>query len=147
MSEILPFEEIQARYAPDWVLLGDVDTGDDLRLRSGRVLLHGPDADELYRKAGELMPGRFAVRYLGTRPEAMVMTEVLPFEEIKARFAPDWVLMGDITTRDDLSLVSGRVLFHTPDQEEVWQKAAEFMPGRLAVRYLGTWPKDMEYVL
>ena len=75
------------------------------------------------------------------------MTDILPFEEIQARYAPDWVLMGDITTREDLSLVSGRVLFHTPDHDEVWRKASEFMPGRIAVQYLGTWPEDMVFVL
>lgn len=47
------------------------------------------------------------------------MSEILTIDEIKARYAPDWVLMGDIETTEDQSLVSGRVLFHGPDRDEV----------------------------
>ncbi len=75
------------------------------------------------------------------------MTDILPFAEIKARYAPEWVMLGNITTRNDMSIASGRVLYHTPDHDEVWAKALEFRPGRFAVQYLGTWPEDMEFVL
>jgi hypothetical protein len=39
----------------------------------GKVLFHSPDRDEVYRKAGELRPGRFAVRYLGPWPENVAL--------------------------------------------------------------------------
>jgi hypothetical protein len=69
MDELLPIEEIEARYAPDWVLIGEPQTGEDLSVRAGKVLFHSANRDEVYRKARELKPGRFAVRYLGTWPE------------------------------------------------------------------------------
>jgi hypothetical protein len=73
VDELLPIEEIEARYAPDWVLIGEPQTGEDLSVRAGRVLFHSSDRNEVYRKAGELRPGRFAVRYLGTWPEDMAL--------------------------------------------------------------------------
>ena len=75
------------------------------------------------------------------------MDEILTVEEIETRFAPEWVLIGDPQTDEDLSLRAGRVLFHSPDRDEVYRKALELHPGRFAVRYLGTWPNDMALVL
>ena len=73
MDQVLTMEEIEARYAPDWVLIGDLETNESHEVLSGKVLLHGPDRDELYRKAKEFPPGRFAVRFLGTWPEDRVL--------------------------------------------------------------------------
>ncbi len=73
MDELLTAEEIEARFAPNWVLIGDLQTDENLALRAGKVLFHGPDRDEVYRKAREMMPGRFAVRYLGSWPEDMAL--------------------------------------------------------------------------
>jgi hypothetical protein len=73
VDELLPIEEIESRYAPDWVLIGEPQTGEDLTVRAGSVLFQSPDRDEVYRKAGELKPGRFAVRYLGPRPEELAL--------------------------------------------------------------------------
>ena len=75
------------------------------------------------------------------------MDEILTVEQIEARFAPDWVLIGEPQTDEDLSLRSGKVLFHSPDRDEVYRKARELRPGRFAVRYLGTWPANMALVL
>jgi hypothetical protein len=73
MDEVLTVAEIEARYAPEWVLIGEPETDANLSLRAGRVLFHSPDRDEVYRKATELRPGRFAVRYLGSWPEHMAL--------------------------------------------------------------------------
>jgi hypothetical protein len=73
MSEVLTIEEIQARYAPDWVLIGDPQTDESFNLAGGKVLYHGPDRDEVCRKAREYPPGRYAVWFLGTIPEDLVL--------------------------------------------------------------------------
>jgi hypothetical protein len=73
MGDVLTFDQIKARYAPDWVLIGEPQTDDDLTVQSGRVLFHSPDRDEVYRKARELQPGRFAVQFLGPLPEHMAL--------------------------------------------------------------------------
>ena len=40
-----------------------------LTVRRGRVRWHSKDRDEVYRKAVELRPGRFAILYTGRIPE------------------------------------------------------------------------------
>ncbi len=73
MDEILTINEIQARYAPDWVLIGEPQTDKGQRLLAGKVLFHSPDRDEVDRRLLELRPARFAFRYLGTLPEDLAL--------------------------------------------------------------------------
>ncbi len=68
-GDILSIDQIQARYAPDWVLIDQPDIDDMQRLHAGRVVFHSPDRDEVYRKAIELASSSFAVRYLGGWPD------------------------------------------------------------------------------
>jgi hypothetical protein len=62
MDEILAIDEIKARYAPDWVLIGEPEIDEFQHLEAGKVLFHSSDREEVYRKAIELWPGnsRFA---------------------------------------------------------------------------------------
>jgi hypothetical protein len=73
MDQILTLEEIEARYAPEWVLIGDPQTDEKLHLQAGRVLFHSPDGEEVCRKAAEFPAGRYALRFLGERPEDVVL--------------------------------------------------------------------------
>jgi hypothetical protein len=73
MGDVLTIEEIQARYAPEWVLIGEPVTDESHQLRAGKVLFHSPDQDEVCRKAAEFPPGRYALRFLGTIPEDLVL--------------------------------------------------------------------------
>jgi hypothetical protein len=75
------------------------------------------------------------------------MDDVLAIDEIKARYAPNWVLIGEPQTDEFQRLRAGKVLFHSLDREEVYQKAIELRPGHFAFRYLGDWPEDMAFVL
>ncbi|CAN5871996.1 hypothetical protein BH23GEM7_BH23GEM7_20600 [soil metagenome] len=69
MDETLTLEEINTRFASEWVLIVDPDTDDALEIRRGRVRFHSKDRDEVYRKAIELRPSRFAMLYTGTIPD------------------------------------------------------------------------------
>lgn len=73
MDAVLTIEEIEARYAPDWVLIGEPQTDSSHRLLAGKVLFHSPDRDEVDRKLLELRPSRFALRYLGTLPAELAL--------------------------------------------------------------------------
>lgn len=42
--------EIEARYAPDWVLIGEPMTDESLQVLSGKVLFHGADHGEVCLK-------------------------------------------------------------------------------------------------
>ena len=69
MGEFLTIEEIEKRYAPDWVLINNPQSDEQMQLLAGEVVSSGKDRDELYRRAAELKLGHVAVHYLGAWPE------------------------------------------------------------------------------
>jgi hypothetical protein len=75
------------------------------------------------------------------------VNDVLTLDEIEARFPSEWVLIGDPQTDEFQHLLSGVVLFHSPDRDEVDRKLLELRPTRFAFRYLGSPPDDMAMIL
>ncbi len=73
MYEIMVMADILARYESEWVLLEDPETEDSLEVKSGKVLWHSQDRDEVYRKAQELAPTHSAIVYTGTVPDEVVV--------------------------------------------------------------------------
>ena len=69
MDTILTAAQIEAQFESEWVLMEDPQTNDALEVQSGRVRWHSKDRDEVYRKAVELRPKRFAMLYTGEMPE------------------------------------------------------------------------------
>ena len=69
MSEVMLLEEIESQFPSEWVLLGDPETTGSLQVKGGAVLWHSKDRDEVYRKARDLRPKRFAILYTGTIPK------------------------------------------------------------------------------
>ena len=68
MDEILTITEIEGKFDSEWVLIEDPSTDESLKIRSGTVRCHGKDRDEVYRRAIEIRPKRFAIVYTGTMP-------------------------------------------------------------------------------
>lgn len=69
MSNVLTAAEIDSRFPSEWVLVEDPETNEAFEVRSGVVIYHSKDRDEVYKKAIELRPKRFAMLYTGTMPE------------------------------------------------------------------------------
>jgi hypothetical protein len=69
MSDILTIAQIEAQFESEWVLVEDPQTDEALEVQSGKVRWHSKDRDEVYRKAVELRPKRFAMLYTGRMPE------------------------------------------------------------------------------
>ena len=69
MNEVLTAAQIEAQFESEWVLVEDPKTNDALEVQSGNVRWHSKDRNEVYRKAVELRPKRFAVLYTGKMPE------------------------------------------------------------------------------
>ena len=65
MDEILTIGEMESKFAAEWVLVEDPQTDDDLEILGGTVRFHSKDRDEVYRKAAQLRPRRFALLYTG----------------------------------------------------------------------------------
>ena len=73
MNESLTLAEIRERFDSEWVLLEDPEMDNDLQIRSGRVLSHSKNRDEVYSKARELLPQHSAILYTGSLPEGTVV--------------------------------------------------------------------------
>lgn len=65
MGEIMTAEEINARFESEWVLVADPETEENLTVTRGKVLWHGKDKAELYRKLDEFHPRYAAILYTG----------------------------------------------------------------------------------
>ncbi len=75
------------------------------------------------------------------------MNEILTIDEIYRRYPDEWVLLGEVQTGPKLELLSGAVLCHSKDHDEVDQQLLKLRPTRFAVRYTGRAPANMEFVL
>jgi hypothetical protein len=58
-------EEINSSFDSEWVLVADPETDANLVVKRGRVIWHGKDKDELYRRMAELKPPKSAVLFTG----------------------------------------------------------------------------------
>lgn len=65
MDDVLTIAQIEAQFESEWVLVEDPQTNEELEVESGKVRWHSKDRDEVYRKAVELRPKRFAMLYTG----------------------------------------------------------------------------------
>lgn len=69
MNDVLTLAQIETDFDSEWVLVQDPQLDETLEVRSGKVLWHSKDRDEVYRKAVELRPRRFAMVYTGKMPK------------------------------------------------------------------------------
>lgn len=75
------------------------------------------------------------------------MNDVLTMEEIEARYTGEWVLLENPETDGGQNVVRGRLLWHSPDRDEIHRKDLEFSPRDAAVLYIGDPPDDIAFVL
>ena len=69
MGNLLTIAQIEEQFESEWVLVEDPQTNEALEVQSGNVLWHSKDRNEVYRKAVELRPKRFAMLYTGKMPK------------------------------------------------------------------------------
>ena len=65
----MTMQEIESRFADEWILVDDPLTNEALEVTRGNVLCHSKDRDKVYRRAVDLRPKRYAILYTGTMPE------------------------------------------------------------------------------
>jgi hypothetical protein len=88
MADVLTVGEIESRYKSEWILVEDPQTNEALEVLSGKVRFHSKDRDEVYRKAVELRPKRFAMLCTGTIPkDTAIVLRVSPSCCASAHFA------------------------------------------------------------
>jgi hypothetical protein len=75
------------------------------------------------------------------------MKEMLTISQIETKFDSEWVLVQDPVTNSLLEVISGEVLFHSKDRDEVYRKAVKLRPKKFAMLRIGKLPKDTAIVL
>ncbi len=75
------------------------------------------------------------------------MEQQMTIEEIRAQFGGEWILLEDPRTNDALEVLSGKVLHHAKDRDEVYRHAVARRPKRSAILYTGEIPEDTAVVL
>ncbi len=75
------------------------------------------------------------------------MGQVMSMQEIRDRFAGEWVLIGYEDLDDDLNVLGGEVLAHSVHRDEIYQRLLSLKEKRIAIEYLGEIPEDLAVVL
>jgi len=65
-----------------------------------------------------------------SRNAAYFRFQPFSMEEIKAHYAPNWILIGDAQSDEHHHVLAGKVLFVSPDREAVYDTALELRPTR-----------------
>ena len=69
------------------------------------------------------------------------MGEVLTVKEIEARFPSEWVLLADPQINEYQEVLSGRLICHSKNRDEVYDEAIALPPPKnIAVLYTGAVP-------
>ena len=75
------------------------------------------------------------------------MDEILTRAEIETRFASEWILIADPEADEYLNVVRGRVVAHSGDRDEVYQKAVDLRLKHSAFLYTGSIPDEVVVIL
>jgi hypothetical protein len=62
--------------------------------------------------------------------------EVVTMAEMEKRYPDEWVLIGQPQTDKYQQVLSGIVLHHSKDHDEVWKRAQDLQLTRCAVLYM-----------
>lgn len=75
------------------------------------------------------------------------ISEILTFEEMQRRYHGEWVLIAELKSDENMQVVRGEVLVHSPNRDEVYDVLSAFQGRALAIEYMGTPPADWAVML
>jgi hypothetical protein len=75
------------------------------------------------------------------------MNEMLTRKEMEVQFHGEWVLLGDVQSKPGQSIQAGRVLWHSKDRDEVYDKLLELRPPSAAALCLCEDDENSEFLL
>ena len=75
------------------------------------------------------------------------MNEVLTITEIESQFDAEWVLVEDPLVDEHDEVVSGRVVWHSKDRDEVYDELLELRPKHPAIVFTGKATPETAIVL
>jgi hypothetical protein len=60
------------------------------------------------------------------------MAEVLTISEIESQFSGEWILVVDPQVDENLEVLSGQVVCHSKDRDEVYREAVARKPAEMS---------------
>jgi hypothetical protein len=71
----------------------------------------------------------------------------MTFAEIKQRYPNEWVLIEFTQLDEELSVIDGHVVAHSPNRAEIYQKLVDLESERIAIEFTGEQPEEPAYLL
>lgn len=109
-----------------------------------RYRLHCEELARMFRYVEELVS---EVPRMHAEPEPSNREQVMTSDEMDSRFPSEWVLIAEPVADELNDQVTGRVVWHSPDREEVYRKKRELDLASAAILFVGPWPDDLEFAL
>jgi hypothetical protein len=75
------------------------------------------------------------------------MNELMTLQEIEEAFDSQWVLVEDPELTAQLEVVSGKVIFHSSDRDELYRVMGELKPKHSAILFTGQASDDLVVML
>lgn len=75
------------------------------------------------------------------------MSSLMSFTEIQLCHQGEWVLIAYTETDENLQVIKGKVLAHSPNKEEIYRAVENAGDRPLAIEYIGQIPEDIAFIL
>lgn len=75
------------------------------------------------------------------------MSQIMTFEEMQHRYNGEWLLIAYTEVDEDMQIIAGEVLAHSPVQEEIYKVLESVQEQPLAIEYVGKVPEDLAFIL
>ncbi|MEG4505324.1 hypothetical protein QUA81_15915 [Microcoleus sp. F6_B4] len=81
---------------------------------------------------------------MNTRVE---ISQILSLEEIRHLYPSEWVLIAYTELDEDLNVIRGEVLAHSPERDLLYNNALSRKGKSVAIEYTGPIPEDLAAML
>jgi hypothetical protein len=75
------------------------------------------------------------------------MTALCSINQIKQQYQNEWVLIAYTQIDENLSVLEGEVLAHSPDVETLYRLLPQYSDRPIAFEYVGEVPEDLAFLL
>jgi hypothetical protein len=72
---------------------------------------------------------------------------VMKMAEIRERYKDEWVLIEYTKLDEELNVVEGEVIAHSPSRDEIYRQLVKTTGRDIAIEYLGEVPEDLAVML
>lgn len=73
--------------------------------------------------------------------------QILTLEEIISLYPDEWVLIAYTELDEDLNVIQGEVLAHSPDRDQLYNNSLPRKGKSVAIEYTGAIPEDLAVML